>query len=78
MATQPDSEFEFENLPTLFGVTMPGKRARRRHDRRAKAPKPDKPLMLFFTQPQLVALRDEVARALRVAARYEKKTRGGT
>ncbi len=53
----PDAE-------TLFGVAIPGAKARRRHDRRAKAPKPDRPLVLYFTRTQLTALRANVAAAI--------------
>lgn len=49
---------------TLYGVEMPGCKQRRRHDRRAKAPRPDKPLVMYFTRAQLTALRANVAKAI--------------
>jgi hypothetical protein len=45
----------------IYGVEMPGKRERRRRDRRAKAPRPDRPLVMYFTRAQLTALRANVA-----------------
>ena len=48
----------------LFGVEMPGCRERRRRDSRAKAPRPDKPLVMYFTRAQLTALRANVAKAI--------------
>lgn len=53
----PDAE-------TLYGVEMPGCLARRRRDSRAKAPRPDKPLVMYFTRAQLTALRANVAQAI--------------
>ncbi len=49
---------------TLYGVEMPGCKQRRRRDRRAKAPRPDKPLVMYFTRAQLTALRANVAKAI--------------
>ena len=55
----PDPDAE-----TLYGVEMPGCRQRRRHDRRSKSPRPDKPLVLYFTRAQLTALRANVAKVI--------------
>ena len=49
---------------TLYGVEMPGCRQRRRYDWRAKAPRPDKPLVMYFTRTQLTALRANVAKTI--------------
>jgi len=55
--SDPDAE-------TLYGVEMPGCRERRRGDSRARAPKPDRPLVMYFTRAQLTALRANVAKAI--------------
>ena len=55
----PDPEGE-----TLYGVEMPGCKERRRQDRRAKTPRPDKPLVMYFTRAQLTELRANVAKAI--------------
>jgi len=57
----------------LFGVEMPGKKQRRRRDHRAKAPKPDKPLVLYFTRAQLTALRANVAKAILTSHKYNQR-----
>lgn len=49
---------------TLYGVEIPGCKERRRHDRRAKAPRADKPLVMYFTRAQLTALRANVAKVI--------------